>query len=121
MTVIARKGLVGRVLEVTPVSSKVLLITDPLSAVSAVLGRSRNIGVIEGYSTDSLNLRFLGTGSEVAVGDQVATAAISSVVLPGIPIGAVVSARKNDADLFFEVRVKPAVDFGALETVYIVQ
>jgi rod shape-determining protein MreC len=99
MPVVAGAGLVGKIIEVAPLSAKVLLITDPLSSVAAAAQRSRDQGVVEGYSPDTLNLKYLGTG---------------------IPIGAVVSSVKNDADLFYQIKVKPAVDFYSLEQVFVV-
>lgn len=42
--VVVKEGLVGRVIEAAPFSSKVLLISDPFSSVAAVDQRSRNSG-----------------------------------------------------------------------------
>ncbi|MGH2415658.1 MAG: rod shape-determining protein MreC, partial [Microcystaceae cyanobacterium] len=44
-------GLVGRVVEVTPHSSRVLLISDPTSRVGATITRSRSMGLIQGQGS----------------------------------------------------------------------
>jgi len=120
MPVVAQAGLVGRVSEVAELSAKVLLISDPLSAVAAVDQRSRDLGVIEGYSPDTLYLRYIGTGGDVQAGDRIVTAAVSSIFPAGIPLGTVTSATKADADLFYRIAVKPAVELGRLDTVFLV-
>jgi rod shape-determining protein MreC len=120
MPVVAQTGLVGRVSEVAPFSAKVLLVSDPLSAVSAVVQRSRVLGVIAGYSPELLEMKYLGTGSDVRAGDAIVTSAISSLFPAGLPVGTVTSAAKADVDLFYQVKVRPAVNFSALEEVFVV-
>jgi rod shape-determining protein MreC len=120
MPVVAPDGLVGRVTEVAPQSAKVLLVSDPLSAVAAADQRSRDFGVIEGTAPGALRLKYVGVGSDVQVGDRIVTAAISSVFPAGIPVGTVSQASKKEVDLFYEITVKPAVDFSKLEEVFLV-
>ncbi len=120
MPVVAREGLVGRVIEVTPLCSKVLLISDPTSAVAAAGQRSRATGVIEGYSPGILTLRYIGVEGDVQAGDRIVTSAVSGVFPSGIPIGIVSRAAKKDTDLFYEIKVKPAVALSRLEEVFLV-
>ncbi|MFA4844456.1 MAG: rod shape-determining protein MreC [Candidatus Margulisiibacteriota bacterium] len=119
--VVVREGLVGRVVEVAPSSARVLLLTDAQSSVAGADQRSRDFGIVEGYSPDTLFLRYVSSGADVGVGDQIVTAAISSLFPPGIPIGTVSAATKAEADLFYEIKIKPAVNFSRLEEVFLVQ
>lgn len=120
MPVIAKAGLVGKVIEVAPLSAKVLLISDPLSSVAVVDQRSRDFGVLEGVSPDTLRLRYVPTSGDIQPGDQLVTSPISSIFPPGIPIGTVAGATKKEVDLFYEITVKPAVNLSRLEEVFLV-
>lgn len=52
-------GVIGRVVNVTPHTSRVLLISDPSSRVGAIVSRNRNLGFIRGKNTQTVVLRFL--------------------------------------------------------------
>lgn len=110
MPVVVRSGLVGKVIEVTRFSSKVLLLTDPLFSAAAADQRSRDYGVAEGYSPFRLRLKYVRAGGDVAQGDPVVTSSISSLFPSGIPVGTVSRAAKKESDLFYEIEIVPAVD-----------
>ncbi|MFH1386082.1 MAG: rod shape-determining protein MreC [bacterium] len=118
--VVVRDGLVGLVIEVSPLSSKVLLITDPSSSVAAVEQNNRSSGVVEGYSPYLLSMKYVNTGAVLAPGDKIVTAAASLLFPPGIPIGIISSATKREVDLFYDIKIKPAVNFFRLEEVFVV-
>jgi rod shape-determining protein MreC len=88
-------GLVGRVVEVTPHTSRVLLISDSSRGVGATISRTRYMGVIRGKSSQTAVMEFYAKVSDVKVGDVVTTSAISSIFPPKIPIGKVVSVNLN--------------------------
>ena len=56
---------------------------------------------------------------DVIPGDNVLTAGIDGIYPKGIPIGMVVKAEKGP-ELFKLIRLRPAVDFGAVEEVIII-
>src|SRR5258706_11892944 len=56
MAVVTHAGIVGRVIDSTPRTSKVLLVTDPTSSVSAVVQRTRALGVVAGTGKRSLEM-----------------------------------------------------------------
>lgn len=120
MSVITMQGLVGRVIEVTPFFSKIILLNDDESAVAAIASRSRDFGVIEGGHPNKLFMRYVSTGADIKVGDVILTSRASSIFPPGIPIGTVTHASKREHDLFYQIEVKPAVDFSKIEEVFVV-
>jgi rod shape-determining protein MreC len=73
-------GLVGRITEVTPHTSKVLLVN-----------RSRAMGLIQGQNSQVATLRFFEKAPDVKPGDVVTTSAFSSLFSPGLPIGRIIS------------------------------
>ncbi|MBN2058452.1 MAG: rod shape-determining protein MreC [Candidatus Saganbacteria bacterium] len=119
--VVASDGLAGQIIEVSQLTSKMLLLTDSDSAIAAVDARSRDLGVLCGSPSGRLVLKFVAAGGDVRVGDQIVTSHISSIFPPGIPLGIVVEARKGEHDLFYHIEVQPAVGLSRLEEVFVVK
>jgi rod shape-determining protein MreC len=84
-------GLVGRVIEVTPHSSRVLLISDPNSRVGAIVTRSRSMGLIKGRGSQIAVMEFFEKVPDIRPGDTVSTSAVSQLFPAGLPIGRVQS------------------------------
>ncbi|NQT29458.1 MAG: rod shape-determining protein MreC [Candidatus Saganbacteria bacterium] len=120
MTVISRDGLVGKIIEVSKYSSKIMLLTDGESSVAALDARSRDFGVVAGSGSNKLFMKYVDTQGDIKEADQVVTSNVSLIFPPGIPIGQVVVATKGEHDLFYHIEIKPAVDFSRLEEVFIV-
>jgi rod shape-determining protein MreC len=118
--VINPDGVVGIVVEATGHYSKVMLITDPNSAVDALIQESRARGIIKGGASGSCLLNYVLRKYEVSVGDVVVSSGIDGVFPKGLPIGEVNSTIKQEAGIFQDVNVTPYVDFERLEEVLIV-
>ncbi|MGK7928054.1 MAG: rod shape-determining protein MreC [Spirulina sp.] len=84
-------GLVGRVIKVTPNTSRVLLISDPTSKVGAKVSRSGDMGYIQGGTKEKATMVFYEKVPSVKVGDTIVTSPASHLFLPGIAIGKVES------------------------------
>ena len=120
MPVIVKTGLVGKVVEVAPLSSKVMILTDPESLVAALDARSRDAGIIVGSGSGRLFMRYVSIGADVAVGDAIVTASLSTVFPAGLPVGQVARAERKGQELFYQIEVEPAVNFSRLEEVFVV-
>jgi rod shape-determining protein MreC len=120
MPVVTEQGLVGRISEVNNVTSKVLLITDPSSAVNSILQSSRLNGIIQGTPDGDLIMDFIPQGPVFSVGEVVLTSGMGVRFPRGIPIGQVVERRQRDIDIFQQAVVRPSIDFSSLELVAIV-
>lgn len=90
-------GLVGRVLSVTPNTSKIMLISDPMSRIGVTISRSRNMGFLKGNSTENGVMEFFESDPNVKVGDKVVTSAYSQIVPAGLAVGKVASVDMNKA------------------------
>ena len=84
-------GLVGRVMSVTPNSSRVLLISDATSRVGAVVSRSRSMGFMRGQGSNRAVLQFFDKVPDVRRGDVVATSSVSQLFPSGLPLGRIES------------------------------
>ena len=118
--VINPEGIVGIVVEATSHYAKVMLITDPNSAVDAVIQRSRARGIIKGGASGFCVLNFVLRKHEVAQGDAVVSSGMDGVFPKGLPIGQVTAIVKREAGIFQDVTVLPYVDFERLEEVLVV-
>ncbi|HWP34073.1 MAG TPA: rod shape-determining protein MreC, partial [Thermodesulfobacteriota bacterium] len=119
LAVVTPDGVVGRTQAVASRAAKVLLITDPNSAVDALVQRSRARGVVAGRLGPELEMRYVHRTEDVQVGDLVVTSGVGGVFPKGLPIG-VVSAVRKTTGLFQSVEVTPAVDLSKLEEVLVV-
>ena len=117
--VLSPGGLVGRVIAISGPYAKVQLLTDRAAAVGGMILRTRRQGVVRGTGRGSgLELDYVPLQADVRPGDRVLTAGIDGVFPRGIPIGTVVAVEPG-GQLFHRVQVAPAVDFGTLDQVYL--
>jgi len=118
-SVLAPDGLVGRVVEVTPSSARVQLLTDPVSAVGGLIQRTRVTGIVSGNLGAGARVRYLPLMADVAVGDEVLTSGMGGVFPKGILIGRITSVERKSGALFQEATLQSAVDLSRLEEVLI--
>lgn len=116
--VLVPEGLVGRVVAVSGPYAKVQLITDRSAAVGAMLVRTGRQGVVRGSGNDigSLDLDYVPLQADVRPGDRVLTAGIDGIYPRGLPLGSVVSVKPG-GQLFHQIGLTPAADFGSLARV----
>ncbi len=119
LPVLAPDGLVGRIAELTPVSAKVQLLTDPVSAVGGLLQRTRVTGIVMGSLGAGTRMTYLPLLADVAVGDEVVTSGMGGVFPKGIPVGRVTAVERRSGALFQEASLQPSVDLSRLEEVLI--
>lgn len=122
MPVVAPGGVVGRVIETAGGWANVLLITDPSSAVDAMVQRTRARGIVKGTGTeDTLKVEYLLRTDEVEVGDTVVTSGVSEVFPNGLRVGEISSVDKGSGSLFQEASVTPGIEFSRIEEVLVVK
>ena len=108
--------LVGRVIEATPNSSQVLLLSDPDSRLAVLLSRSRSVGILQGDRNNQGILEFFDQDPNVQIGDKVVTSPLSCLFPPNIPVG-VVKSIDNSKKTAIQARVEFSVPLGRLEWV----
>jgi len=116
--VVTGDGAVGRIVEVSPVSSKVLLIVDAASKLPAVVQHGRWWAIAVGTQT-RLKLQYVSQDAKLHVGDVVVTGEGRSFHA-GTLIGRISQlAAPNAGALDQSATVEPAVNFGALSRVLV--
>ena len=121
LPVISGEGLVGRVVEASAHSARVLLLIDPSSAVAARLASNGQTGVISGKGGEQLQFDLFNVDAPVSLQDEVLTSGYRGGVYPaGIPIGTVARLDPKGSALTRRVWVRPYVDFTGLDYLLVV-
>ena len=118
--VVTSEGLLGRVVVVAGPFAKVQLVTDRAASVGAMVERTRRQGVARGGRDGTLEMDFVPLQADVLVGDRIVTAGIDGIFPRGLPVGRVTAVEPGN-ELFHRIRVQPAVDFGRLDQVYLLE
>ena len=118
--VISYLGLVGKVVETTGNTSKIILISDPNSAVAALTQRSRQEGLVSGTLGTALIMKYLPKDADVNVSDIVITSGLSEVYPKAIVIGTVVSTGEEFSGLSRYAVLRPAVNLSNIEEVLVI-
>ena len=126
MAVISADGLVGRVYEAGLNYAKVVCIINADSAVSCLIERTRDNGILRGQlvsSSDDSNCRmyYVPSVNDIVPGDSVVSSGLDGVYPKGLVVGTVteVSRQSDTSDQYLVVR--PAADFQHIEEVMVLR
>ncbi len=117
MAVITPDGIVGKIVEVFPNTSQVLLVTDRDSGVGALLAGTRTHGVVKGNGEPAPRLDYVVNDEKVHVGEEILTSGEDRIFPKGLLIGTVSGA--SDGNPFQVIRVQPSARLDRLEDVII--
>ena len=113
---------VGRVIEVRPRMSTVLLLTDQRSAAAAYLSSGTLEGLVQGQDASRLRMNYVSAEATIASDDSVYTSPTSATFPPDVLIGRVAKVYPRDPFLAFQsVEVSPALDAASLQEVLILR
>lgn len=117
LAVITPEGIVGKIVEVFPTSSQILLINDKESGVGALFAGTRTHGVVKGSGDPNPRMDYIVTGEKVEVGDKILTSGEDHIFPKDLPIGKVESAKA--ASPFQVISIDPAARLDRLEDVLV--
>jgi rod shape-determining protein MreC len=120
MAVISPAGVVGRVILPSRRASKVQLLIDRNAAAGSLIERTRVQGIVMGVGDGTLKMQYVPGTSDVKTGDLVVTSGIDGIYPKGFVIGTVDRADRG-VGTYYEITVRPAVDFTRLEEVLVVK
>lgn len=120
MPVITHQGVVGRVINVYPHFSKVMLITDVNSSIDVLDQRSRVRGILSGISDDICELRYVKKTDDVREGDPIITSGWGGYFPKGLPVGWITRIEKTGG-IFQKIEVSPSVNLKSIEEVIVVK
>jgi rod shape-determining protein MreC len=102
-------GVMGQIIEVGPLTSTVMLITDPKSAVPVKNTRTGERSILMGAGEyKGLSLLHLDSTSDIQVGDELLTSGLGRRFPEGYPVGVVKAIIREPNEAFIQVEVRPA-------------
>jgi len=112
--------VVGQVREILPDGkARVLLLTDPFSALSGFVARTGEQGLVEGRGGQKLLLNYLFSDSDIRAGDEVVTAGLGEVYPPNILVGHVTDVVEPAGASSKRAVLSPAARLGFVREVLI--
>ncbi|MCD6045497.1 MAG: Rod shape-determining protein MreC [Gammaproteobacteria bacterium] len=107
--VIDVSGVMGQIMDVTPFTSRLLLITDPRSGVPVEDDRSNFQAIVMGTGANMpLSLIHVAETSDVKVGDLLLTSGLGARYPEGYPVGTVSRITKMSGEPFLSIAVEPS-------------
>jgi rod shape-determining protein MreC len=119
MPVINDEGVVGRVLNSGNSFSRVMLVTDPASAVDVYVQRNRIRAIVVGRDLQSCSLKYVRNDADIRVGDLLVTSGKDGIFPEGIKVGVIKANYKDPLKMFQQVEVTPIVRLSHLEEVLV--
>ena len=111
--------LIGLVSSVQDQRARVRLLSDPQSAIAAVVQSTRTQTALTG-SREGLRLEFAPIADPISEGDLVMTSALIGGLPGGLLAGLVTEVDRSGQDLFADIRVEPLATYDRLEHVLVI-
>ncbi len=117
-----RAGLAGRVFEVYPKFSKVLLLTNSAASAVCAIAPAGLEALVEGRGTWLLNVNYVPEETGLAVGAELVTSPTGLLFPQGILVGKVTKVYQRESFMnFITADVAPAVNVNTLKEVFVVK
>ncbi len=117
MAVSTNLGVVGRVHSVGKNNSMIMLITDPLSSIDAIVHRTRERGIVKGLGNKCL-MQYIEDKDNISEGDKIMSSGKDGIFPKGIVIGTVAKIEADGG--LYEATIEPEIDTNTLEEVLII-
>ncbi|MFT4113310.1 rod shape-determining protein MreC [Silvibacterium sp.] len=121
MPVVTQDGIVGRIKEVFPSTSQLMLISDTTSGVGVILETTRIRGVLKGAAFGGVQVVNVSPDERIKQGEKILTSGGDQIFPRGLPVGTVEKMQPDpDRDPLQDVIVKPAAHLSELEEVLVI-
>lgn len=120
MVAVYKNCLLGKVVEVFPYYSKVLLITDKTCKVASYCAHTQSTGIHEGCNKESeTGMRYVTHLTQIEPDDLVLSSGQGLVFPKGFALGTIKKCQPDG--LFYDVTIEPLMDMRKVEYCYIIQ
>jgi len=117
--VIDEQGIMGQVLNTTPTTARILLITDPDHQTPVRIQRTGQRGILAGTGHDSVVLNFIPNNSAVEVGDLIESSGLGNVFPSGYPVARISKINQLEAEPYLEIIATPIAQLREAQKVLI--
>ncbi|WP_238696326.1 rod shape-determining protein MreC [Thiomicrorhabdus sediminis] len=119
-TVIDADGIIGQIVQITPVTARVLLLTDPDHQIPVRIQRTGQRGILAGTGHDTAQLNFIPVNSEIKVGDMLESSGLGGIFPAGYPVAKITSIETLGDNPYFQVSAVPVAKINQSDKVLIV-
>jgi rod shape-determining protein MreC len=114
-------GVMGQIIAVGPINSRVLLITDTRSAIPVQDNRNGNRAIASGLGIDgSLELINVPITTDYKKGDFLVTSGLGGHYPPGYPVGIINKVKLSPGERFLNINITPAAHVNQSRQVLLV-
>lgn len=114
--VVNAKGIMGQVIQIGPLSSRVLLLSDVRSAIPVQNSRTGIRGIVAGTGRlDKLSLINMPITSDIQVGDLLFSSGLGGRFPAGYPVGTISQVQHKPGEQFAVITVKPSANLNGNE------
>jgi rod shape-determining protein MreC len=119
--VLDASGVMGQVIQVGPITSRVLLINDPHSGIAVQDARNgtRAMAIGDGYS-GKLRLLYVPKTADIKEGDIIVTSGLGDHYPEGYPVGKITSVSKDPVGQFATILLEPSAHLNNSRQVLLV-
>ena len=117
--VIDEQGIMGQIINSTPTTSRVLLITDPDHQMPVRIQRTGQRGILAGSGHDAVILTFIPKNSAVEVGDLIESSGLGKVFPAGYPVARISKINNLEAEPYLEIIATPVAQLREAQKVLI--
>ncbi len=115
---VGAKGIIGQIIEVFPLHSNALLISDPNHALLAESNRTNLRALLVGSGkVDRVQLKNVSSSADIRVGDLFQTSGLDGLYPPNYPIAEVTTITNRPGEAFLQVEARPLVDLDTIREV----
>ena len=115
------KGVMGRLVHITPFSSTALLITDPSHILPVQVNRNGLRAIAKGTGSQTrLEIPHLPNNADIKVGDMLVTSGLGCVFPVGYPVANIVEINIDPSLPFAEVLAEPIAELNRSSEVLLV-
>src|SRR5271169_6017613 len=119
--VVTPDGIIGKLRDVFPYTSQVLLINDQTSGAGVVLATTRIRAILRGSTTGRILINNLTPDARIKPGEQVLSSGGDQVYPRGLPVGTIESiATDPDHQPYTLIQLRPAANLDQLEEVLVI-
>ena len=102
-------GLMGQIAEVSPASSRALLITDATHSIPVQVNRNGVRAIAEGTgSLGALEIRHVSATTDIQIGDLLETSGLGGRFPGGYPVAVVTAIERDPGQMFAHVVARPS-------------
>lgn len=118
MIAVYKNNIIGRVIHVDPLYSKIALITDKRCKVTAMCAHTKAVGIYEGNNSFEPGFDFVPHYETLEVDDLLISTGQGLVYPQGFAVGKIQSFQVQD--VAYKVTVQPLIDVQQLDFVYLI-